>query len=237
MIAAFLRRADADGYRAAPVPPHPREIGRFARIGAPIGGQWVIDMLAFALFTTLVARMGDATMAASQAFVMLLSISFMQAVGISVAASTLVGRYIGAGDYAAAQRSFWSSQKFAGVLAGLVTLLFLAVPDLLLRIFSSDPEVLRLGTPLVRLGALFQLFDCFAIVAGGSLRGAGDTRWPFLAQTALAWGMFLPLAYLFGIQLDHGLTGAWVGGTLYVIVLSLSLVARFMSGAWQRMQI
>ena len=44
-------------------------------------------------------------------------------------------------------------------------------------------------------------------------------------QTALAWGMFLPLAYLFGIQLDPGLTVAWVGGTCYVTVPSFLLVA------------
>jgi Na+-driven multidrug efflux pump len=176
-------------------------------------------------------------MAASQAFVMLLSMSFMQAIGISVAAATLVGRYVGAEDLDAARRSFDSSLKFAGCMAGAVAVLFLAAPDLMMRIFTDDPGVIELGRPLVRLGALFQLLDAGAIVASGALRGAGDTRWPFLVQSALAWGLFVPLAWLFGVVLGGGLTAAWLGGTFYVAVLGATLLWRFRSGAWQTMEI
>jgi MATE family multidrug resistance protein len=237
LAAAFSRRALAERFATRFVGPHPADIRRFVRMGVPIGGQWMIDMASFAVFTTLVARMGDVQMAASQAFVMLLSMSFMQAIGISVAASTLVGRYIGAEDHPAAIQSFRSAQKFAGILGGAVALLFLSVPELLMRVFTDDPEVISLGVPLVRLGAVFQLVDAFGIVASGSLRGAGDTRWPFLAQSVLAWGLFVPLAYLLGVRLEGGLISAWIGGTIYVLVLSATLVWRFRSGAWQRIRI
>jgi MATE family multidrug resistance protein len=237
MAVAFSRRVLAERFATRFVRPHPADIRRFVRMGVPIGGQWFIDMASFAVFTTLVARMGDMEMAASQAFVMLLSMSFMQAIGISVAASTLVGRYIGAGDRPAAIQSFRSAQKFAGILGGAIAVLFLSVPELLMRVFTDDPEVISLGVPLVRLGAAFQLLDAFGIVASGSLRGAGDTRWPFLAQSILAWGLFVPLAYLLGVKLEGGLTSAWIGGTIYVLVLSATLVWRFRSGAWQRIRI
>jgi len=237
LAVAFHRSALARRFATQFARPDPSQIRRFVRTGMPIGGQWTIDMASFAVFTTLVARMGDVQMAASQAFVMLLSMSFMQAIGISVAGSTLVGRYIGAKDIPAATQSFHSSQKFAGILGGAIAVLFLAVPELLMRVFTADLEVIALGVPLVRLGALFQLLDAFGIVASGSLRGAGDTRWPFLAQSALAWGLFVPLAYLLGVTLEGGLVSAWIGGTIYVLVLSATLVWRFRSGAWQRIQI
>jgi MATE family multidrug resistance protein len=237
LAVAFTRTAVAERFATQFVRPHLGEIRRFVRTGVPIGGQWMIDMASFAVFTTLVARMGDDQMAASQAFVMLLSMSFMQAIGISVAASTLVGRYIGAKNLPAAIQSFRSAQKFAGILGGLIAVLFLSAPQLLMRVFTTDTVVIELGIPLVRLGALFQFVDAFGIVASGSLRGAGDTRWPFLAQSALAWGLFIPLAYLLGVTLEGGLVSAWVGGTLYVSVLSATLVWRFRSGAWQRIRI
>ncbi len=234
---AFHRSALAKRFATQFARPRPSQIRRFVRTGVPIGGQWTIDMASFAVFTTLVARMGDVQMAASQAFVMLLSMSFMQAIGISVASSTLVGRYIGAKDIPAAIQSFRSSMKFAGILGSAIAVLFLALPELLMRVFTADPEVIALGAPLVRLGALFQLMDAFGIVASGSLRGAGDTRWPFLAQSVLAWGLFVPLAYLLGVTLEGGLVSAWIGGTVYVLVLSATLVWRFRSGAWQRIEI
>ena len=237
MIVCFARTSLSQTYATGRVPPDPAQMRRLIRTGAPIGGQWVIGMLSFAVFSTVIARMGDESAAASQAFVVLLSVSFMQAIGISIASSTLVGRYIGAGDLPAARRSFWNSQKLAGTLGAAIAVLYIAIPELLLRIFTDDPEVIRLGRALVIVGAVFQFFDAFGIVAGGSLRGAGDTRWPFLVQTLFAWGMFVPLAYLFGVTLEGGVFGAWLGGALYVGALAVVFVWRFRAGAWESMEI
>jgi len=237
LFMAFRRRAVNERFDTRPVRPDRESIRRFLRIGAPIGGQWCVGMTSFAFFTTVVARMGDTSMAASQAFVMLLSLSFMQAVGISIAASTLVGRYVGAGDEVAAGRSFRSSIAIGLGLSGLIAALYIAIPGPLLRIFTDDPGVVALGRPLLVVGALFQIFDFVAIVTEGALRGAGDTRWPFAVETALGWGFFVPLAYLLGVVLGGGLTGAWIGGLIYIIALAGVLQYRFRSGAWRRIRI
>jgi MATE family multidrug resistance protein len=237
LVAAFRRDALRRRYATAAVAPSAAAIRRFLRTGLPIGGQWFIGMTSFAIFTTFVARMGDASMAASQAFVMLLSISFMQAIGISVAASTLVGRYVGAGDTPAAFRSFRSALGLGMALGAMVALLFVAAPGPLLRIFSDDPTVVALGRPLLLLGALFQVCDAVQIISEGALRGAGDTHWPFLVETTFGWGVFLPLAWLLGAPLGLGLTGAWIGGTLSLAVSASILVRRFRSGAWQGIRI
>jgi MATE family multidrug resistance protein len=237
LFAIFLRRGLRERFDTRPVLPRAAAIRRFLRTGAPIGGQWFIDMTSFAFFTTLIARMGDASMAASQAFVMLLSLSFMQAVGISIAASTLVGRYVGAGQPEAANRSFGSALVLGIGLAALVAVLFVVIPGPLLRIFTDDPAIVALGRPLLAIGALFQLFDAIAIVTEGSLRGAGDTRWPFLVVTAFGWGLFVPLAYVLGVTLEGGLSGAWSGGVVSLGLMSMVLVRRFRSGAWQRIRI
>ncbi len=237
LIAVFRRRSLSERFDTSPTPPDRELIRRFLRTGAPIGGQWCIGMISFALFTTVVARMGDISMAASQAFVMLLSLSFMQAVGISIASSTLVGRYVGAAEPAAAIRSFRSSLGLGVILALFVAVIFLALPDPLLRIFTDDPAVIELGRPLLRLGAVFQLFDAVAIISEGALRGAGDTRWPFAMEIVLGWGLFLPLAYLLGVVLNGGLTGAWIGALIHITVLGGALFWRFRSNAWQRIEI
>jgi MATE family multidrug resistance protein len=235
--AAALRHSVRARYGTGPILARAASLRRVLRTGLPIGGQWVLDMSAFAVFTTLVARMGDASMAASQAFISLLSLSFMQASGLSVAAATLVGRYVGAGDPAAAERSFRTALGLAGALGGFVALLFLAVPEALLGLFTRDADVLALGGPLLALGAAFQLLDALGITSSGALRGAGDTRWPFLVQAALAWFVFLPAAWLCGITFDGGLTGAWAGGLVYVAGLAVAFVWRFRAGVWRGIRI
>jgi MATE family multidrug resistance protein len=237
LLLAFRRARVSAEFDTRPVRASRDAQRRLLRTSAPIGGQWFLDMITFALFATLIARMGDRSMAASQAFLALLHLSFMQVVGVSVAAGTLVGRYVGARDLEAAARSHVSAQRIGISLATLVGVLFLAVPDLLLRVFTSDPEVIALGRPLLAVGALYNLLDAVAIVAGGALRGAGDTRWCFVAATLLAWFVFLPSAYLFGSVLEGGLVGAWLGGTLYVTGLAVVQLWRLRSGAWRRMVI
>jgi MATE family multidrug resistance protein len=213
------------------------EIRRLWRTGLPIGGQWTIEMLAFAVFTTFVARLGDAPMAASHAFIQLLSLSFMQAVGISIATTTLVGRYIGSGQLEYVARSLRSSMLLGSILAAIIAALFMLIPNILLGLFSSDPNVLRYGGPLLMVGALYQFFDAIAIVSDGALRGAGDTRWPFVIRCLLSWLVFLPLAYLLAVPVGWGLTGAWLGGLGQIILLAIFLVFRFRSGAWRRIRI
>ncbi len=237
MAWAFLRPALRSRFATHRARAVGSDIRRLLRTGAPIGGQWWLEMISFAAFTTLVARMGDTSMAASQAFVALLSISFMQAIGLSIAVSTLVGQYIGAGDPESADRAFRTGLKLAAVLEGAIAILFSSVPELLIGIFTDDPEVIRLGRPLMLVGALFQFFDAFGIIADGALRGAGDTRWPFAVRLVLAWFVFVPLAWWVGIVLDGGLTWAWAAAIVHILLLASALVWRFRSGAWRHIVI
>ena len=237
LFVAVLRRPARARYATAPAPLQRDDLRRFVRTSVPIGGQWFLDMITFALFTTLIARMGATSMAASQAFLVLLHLSFMQVVGVQIAASTLVGRYVGARDLVAAERAHRSALLLGLSLAAAVSLVFVVAPGPLLRLFTDDGVVLTLGMPLLWVGAAFNLLDAAAIVASGALRGAGDTRFPFWVQTAAAWLLYLPAAWLLGVALDGGLLGAWIGASLYSLALSIVFVLRFRSGAWKSIRI
>jgi MATE family multidrug resistance protein len=237
MIWFLLRRRIRERYRTRPPRPERGATRRFLWTGAPVGGQWVLDMISFALFSSIVARMGDVPMAASQAMLQLLSLSFMQAVAISVGTATLVGQYLGSRDLEAAERSYRSSMKLGFALAGIIAVLFVSLPDPLLRIFSNDPGVLKLGRPLLALGALFQLIDATAIITGGALRGAGDTRWSFVVSATFAWLLRLPLVYVAAIVLEGGVLGAWFAELGFIGALCCAFLLRFRAGHWRSIQI
>src|SRR5262245_12916729 len=237
LLFAVLRPKVRARYRTGPVRPNGGEMLRFLRTSAPIGGQWFLDMTTFAIFASIVARMGDASAAASQAMLQLLPFSFMQAVAIAVACSTLVGRYIGAGDLDAAERSLRSSLSLGMILAAIVALVFLSFPETLLGWFNREPEFLALARPLLALGAFFQVVDAVGIIASGALRGAGDTRWPFVVQSSLAWTIRLAAVYSLAIWLNGGVFGAWLGELVYVFALGLAWLLRFRAGHWRTVRI
>lgn len=234
---AFLRPSVRARFETGARVPQREPVLRLWRVGLPVGGQWVMEMLAYSLFTTLVARMGDAAMAASHAFGQLASLSFMQAAGISTATATLVGRYIGAGQPERAAQRFRSSLVLGGSAGAAIALAFLFLPGSLVGLFSNDPDVIALGVPLLTIGALYQLFDALSVLSDGALRGAGDTRWPFVVRCLASWLIFLPMAWLLAYRFELGLTGAWVGGVFSSATLAGVLYLRFRSGAWREIRI
>jgi MATE family multidrug resistance protein len=237
MAAALMRRDVRRLYSTRWVRPDVGLISRFLKTSAPVGAQWLLGMSSFALFSTLVAHMGSTSIAASQALIAVLSISIMLASGLSIASSTLVGQYIGARNLAAAERAHRSAIQIGfGLSLGLAAL-FVGAPGFLIRLFTEDTELLEAGASLMLVGAVLQIFDTLVNISSGSLRGAGDTRWPLMATTSLAWLVYLPLAYLLGVTLEGGLLGAWTGCAVNSCLAAIVLLARFQRRTWQTITI
>ena len=237
MIALFLRSGKQGKYKVRPTWINWSQQKRLMRTGFPIGGQWATEMIFFSVFLTLVAQLGDNAMAASQAFIALLSLSFMQAVGVGVAVSTLVGQYAGSKKHEYVENSFLSGQKIAFGISLLIAGLFLFFPGLLMQIFTDSPEVITMGRSLLALGAIYQVIDAVCIVTDNALRGAGDTKVPFLARLILSVLVLIPLSWYLGFYTDGGLTGLWLASGIDLLVLGIFLVLRFRSGAWKKIQI
>jgi MATE family multidrug resistance protein len=210
---------------------------RLLRTGLPLGLQWVFDAGSFAVFSLIVASMSAASLAASHSFIMIVNVSFMLALGVSGATQTLVGRAIGEGQPDLAVSALKNGLRVALSVSVALAIALTLAPRLLMRIFTDDEALIALGVSVLRLGAIFQLLDAVHIVVMGALRGAGDTRWPSVWQTVLAWGLFVPLAWWLGVHLGYGLDGAYAGGVLYVALLAGGLVWRFASGKWREMRI
>ena len=237
MLTLFLRPANQKKYNTRPVRINWAQQKRLIRTGFPIGGQWATEMLFFAVFLTLVVQFGDNAMAASQAFISLLSLSFMQAAGVGIAVATLVGRYVGSKEHEHVKTSFRTGQKLAFGISLSIAALFLTFPEQLMRIFTQSPEVIELGVGLLFLGALYQIIDAACIVADNALRGAGDTQVPFYVRLILSFVVLLPLAWYLGFYMEGGLTGLWIASGIDLVILAVFLVWRFQSGAWKKIQI
>jgi MATE family multidrug resistance protein len=237
-LLAFLRHKNASLYSTRTGwRPSLSNMGRLARIGLPIGAQWFLDMGSFIFFSALIGRIGTPQLAASEATLRMLMLSFLPLVGVGIAATTLVGQYIGSDEPQFARRSGNSALRLGLFYTAGIAMLFLVFAENLVALINSDPEVVRIGSRIIRLGALFQIFDGIGIISGGVLRGAGDTRWTMYIGISYAWGLFLPLAYIGGFVLGGGALGAWGGATIYIIALSLTFYLRFRSGKWQSIKI
>lgn len=244
MLLLFLRAVHRRGGRFAGFgvrrifgPIDRRLLAELLRTGLPMGLQFFLEVGAFLVFAVFVGRVGDAALAANQIALRIVSVSFMAAWGVSVAASTLVGRHLGEERpeqaALAARRCILLTLGYTAACA----LAFAVLREPLVRLFTPVEEVVRLAAPLMLLAAAFQVFDGAHMVAYGALRGAGDTRAPLWIVGLASWGLGIPLVWLLTIHLDGGVFGAWLGMSVMLAVQAVFMIRRFRSGAWQTMRV
>jgi putative MATE family efflux protein len=206
---------------------------RIVGLGLPIGIQRVLGVGGFAVFTAMLARMGEAELAAHQIALRILSMSFLPGYGISEAACLLTGQYTGAGDHLAVRRSLRSALQLAVGIMGGFGLVFWLTPELLVTCFTRDPRVVTLGCELLWVAAVFQVFDAVAMVTAGALNGTGDTRFTMMLGILSTWLVLVPAAWLCGVVAGLGATGAWIGLTVEILAYAVVASLRFHRGGWQ----
>ena len=157
-----------------------------------------------------------------------------------IGASILVGQYLGADQPDIAERAAQNSFNMAFGFMVLVAILFVFFPRLFLRPFvgsGSGVTFLKQGTIILRIIALYTLFDTGNVVYAFALRGAGDTSF-IMKNFAILTPICLILPVWVGIQfLGMGLYWAWGFAALFVCVLAVSFSIRFRGGKWKQMRV
>jgi len=207
------------------------------RIGLPLGMGDFIEIASFSAFFALIAWLGTDILAANQIALQYMSISFTYGFAVNMATSSLVARYLGARQPDIAEHVTYRAIALAMAGMGIIGLSYLIAPTTLMGIFSQEQSVILAGVTILRLVALYQVFDAAGIVLMGALNGAGDTRFTMLTRSFLAWGIFIPLVWVLIVPLGTGIWGAWLGALIYLGGLALVFFIRFRSGYWKTIEL
>lgn len=216
------------GFDASGRGPQPAQMRHALRVGAPIGLQLGAEVGVFALAGLIAARMGAEAAAAHQVALTLASVSFCVAVGVASAGAVRVGHLVGAMDTPGARRSGLLAFVAGGTVMGSSALLFLLAPDWLAGTLTDKPEILVTAVPLLAVAAAFQVSDGLQAVGAGVLRGAGDTRFAFVANLAGHYLVGLPVALIASFVFDEGVRGLWYGLAAGLTAVAVALLIRFL---------
>ena len=222
--------------------PDIRAIRDLLRIGWPAAVQFGNEMACWTIFTTiLIGSFGTDHMAAGWAVMRYLHLSFMPAVGFSVATTSLVGRWIGAGRPDLAISRARIAVGLAVGYMSICAIIFLIGRTSLVGVFIAEdvpPEtaarIIAIGAGMLVWASIFQTMDAVGIVYTGALRGAGDTVWPGLMTAILSWTLLVGLGWVL-VTLTPGLSseGPWIAATAYIVVYGVVMGVRFERGGWQ----
>ena len=164
-------------------------------------------------------------------------------IGCGIAISTMVGQRLGAGRPAAAEYCTWSGAHLALVYMGVMAFAYLFLPNLFLMPFASKAQgaefvaARTMAIILLRLVALYCLFDALYMVFTAALKGAGDTRYVMVASLLLGWGVLLVPTIVALVYFNAGLYTLWAFMCGYVIILGMLFYRRFRTGRWKTMRV
>lgn len=194
------------------------------RIGVPVALQEIAMSGAMVASTAIIAPLGSVAIAAHSFAITAESLCYMPGYGIGSAATTLVGRNVGAGDMALAKRYGNICTAMGGIFMGVTGLLMAVVCPVIFMILTPDQEVRDLAAQVLRIGLIAEPLFGISIVAAGALRGAGDTFVPSLMNMSSIWivriGMAIVLVKLLGLH------GMWIAMAAELCVRGLLMLYR-----------
>ena len=204
-------------------------IWRMVRLGFPAASTVALEVGVFAAATALAGKLTPVAAASHQIALNIAAVAFMVPLGLASAGAVRVGHAIGSQNLPRAAAAGWTA-IFLGIAVMLATATaFLIAPRALIGLFTTDGDVIALGSSLLFVAAVFQLFDGVQGVTTGVLRGLGDTRTPMITNLAAHWLFGLPVGYSLCFAFGYGVIGLWIGLSTGLIIAGAVLLY-----AWHR---
>ncbi|MCK5126740.1 MAG: MATE family efflux transporter [candidate division Zixibacteria bacterium] len=203
------------------------------KIGFPVSISSVSFSIVYIFLNRIVNGFGTAAESALMIGNRMESLSYMVCFGFSMAASTMVGQSLGAGDTKRAAKSAWYATGFCVLFTMGISVMFLVFPRQLASFFIEDKEVIDIAVYYLKILAISQSFMAVEIVLEGAFSGAGNTMPPTLISIPGTM-LRLPLAYYFCFELNMGINGMWWAITLTTCARALVMLYWFSLGRWKK---
>jgi MATE family multidrug resistance protein len=215
--------------------------------GFPAGLQYLAEAGAFTLITLEIGELGSVPLQATTMAINFNMIAFVPLMGMSIAASVVVGGHLTGTGPAAATRAAYTSLLIGLCYSLTWATLYVAAPQLVISFYTftttvGDPrgsaalspqsvEAIAIAQRLLLFVAAYILLDTTQLVLAGVLRGAGDT-WYVLAATATASLTALAIGWWWEPQ-RADLYYWWYVIAGWIWLLSLLMIGRFLQGRWK----
>ena len=183
--------------------------------------------------TAMISGLGTVPLAAHYLTNQTEGILYLPAYGFSYTATALIGQSLGAGRKDLADRFALSICLIGSAVIVLACIPVAIWSGPIIRLFSSDPEVVALGTQTLFIAAATELFFSFFVIACGICRGAGDVRFSLLVSVIGMWGLRIGLVYLATRPLQMGVVGVWIAIAVDCFIRTILCIWRLKSGKWK----
>jgi putative MATE family efflux protein len=215
----------------------PSVIWSLARVSATGVAQFLVGHTSWVVLVRFVSSFGAAAVAGYAIGIRVFLFVLLPSWGLSGAAATMVGQNLGAGKPERGERAVYLTGFYNMIFLGLVSVIFIAAPQLIIDRFTTDPGVAPYAVDFLRIIAYGNLVYAFGMVMVQALNGAGDTVTPTLINIVGYWCIEVPLAYLLAFHWNLQVRGVFITIPVAQLVITSISLGVFVRGGWKRKRI
>lgn len=191
------------------------------KIGYPIALGLFLELMAFSLITLIIGKISSIQVATHNIVLTLASITFMVPLSISDALSVKIAYSYGQKNYKALVEYLYAGLTLTLIVMGAFASVFFMIPEVLIKCFSLDKNIIVIGSKLLFIAGIFQIFDGTQITLSGALRGLGFTKSILLTMILSYWLVGIPLGLYLAFEHDLNIFGLWIGLALSLFTSSI----------------
>ena len=202
------------------------------RIGFPVGFQQAFVALSFLAMYWIVNPFGTDASAAYSVGIRIDSFASMPAMNFAMALATFVGQNLGANQPERVRTGFRSTLQMTLLISVGVTLITVLFRHEMIRLFTSDENVIRIGAGYLLIVSSFYMLFSSMFVIGGVMRGSGDTLIPMFITLFVLWVVRVPASYWLSKHL--GINGIWWGIPIAWCLGVVMQYSYYLTGRWKK---
>ena len=207
---------------------------KILKLGTPTAIQNGVTSISFMIITTLVNIIGGVNASAAVGVVAKFnSFAVLPAVAMGASISTMCAQNIGAGKWDRAVKTCKIGTVIAFCISGCIFIVAQTSFEHILRLFNDEPEMLKYGVQYIRTFSFDYLLMPFVFCINGLFTGAGHTAFSMVNNMLSAIILRVPVAVVFGLVLNLGLTGVGLGGPMASVGAIILIVVFLISGRWK----
>ena len=206
-------------------------------LAIPMGVQECIIAFGWTFFLKVVGIIGVVELATTHIIFTIMHASFMPAMGVGMACSTLVSKYMGEQKIQKSVSSIKESVRLAEYGMGTLGVSFIFFPEFYLSLFTSDLAIIKMGVGGLRVVGALQFLDAIGFVLMFALIGAGNTVFPAVVESVLTWFVVVLGTYVFGVVLKFGFVVPWFLFPVHMSLFAGIMVWKIRQGNWKRIDL
>jgi len=206
---------------------------KLLQIGLPASIGQSTAALGFAVLNIFIVSFGEETLTAFTLGNRVSSLIMMPAMGIGSALAPIVGQNIGANQIERAKKSIKTSVLMSTAFLALGGLVILYYSSDVLKIFTSDKEIIKQGIPYLQLITLSLPLMGYFQILNGIFQGSGHTKSSMFLMIGRLWFLRIPTIIILKHFTDLGYFGVWYAMIFSNLITVLTGYIIYKTGKWQ----